>query len=108
MHQALARTQAQQQLLLLGVAIESYENEHGAYPTSLNAVQGQANGASIIDPFTGAPFHYTLVGNGFELYSVGRNLEDDGGRHNANDGDIVWRGNSAPKVSEVKTAGLVG
>lgn len=107
MHEALARTEAQQQIMLLGVALESYANEHGTYPSDLNAIQGQANGASTIDPFTGTPFHYTTTGSGFELYSVGRNLEDDGGRHNANNGDIVWRGNSAPKVSEVKMAGFV-
>jgi len=107
MHQALARTEAQQQLLLLGVALESYANEHGTYPPTLNDVQGRANGASIIDPFTGAPFHYAPTGNGFELYSVGRNLDDDGGRHDLNDGDIVWRGNRAPKAAESSALALL-
>lgn len=107
MHQALARTEAQQQLLLLGVALESYANEHGTYPSTLNDVQGQANGASTIDPFTGTPFHYTPEGDGFELYSVGRNLDDDGGRHDLNDGDIVWRGNSAPKSSKGNALALL-
>jgi len=103
-HQALARDEARQQILLVGIALESYANENGSYPPHLEDIQGQANGASLIDPFTGEPFHYTPTANGFELYSVGRNLDDDGGRHDLRDGDIVWRGEEAPKATAAKVA----
>jgi len=96
-HQAIARDQARQQIAQLGIALESHAREHGAYPSELGAIQGQANGTSIIDPFTGAPFHYVTNGNGFSLYSVGRDLEDDGGRQGDRDGDIVWRGEETPE-----------
>lgn len=100
-HVAIAREEARQQILLLGAAVESYANEHGSYPQSLEVVEGQANGASIIDPFTGTPFHYAPNGGSFDLYSVGRDLEDDGGRQDFEDGDIVWRGNPAPARSNL-------
>jgi hypothetical protein len=103
---AIAQAEAQRQVFLLGVAVESYANEHGAYPTNLNDVQGLANGVSTIDPFTGAPYHYSSSGNGFELYSVGRDLTDDGGRNDLRDGDIVWRGATTQKKATMKVAEL--
>lgn len=105
-HSAIAQAEARQQLFLVGTALESYASQNGAYPERLEAVQGQANGASIVDPFTGEPFHYSMIGNGFELYSVGRDLTDDGGRDDVRDGDIVWRGETAQKAAAVKVAGL--
>lgn len=101
-HTALAQAEARREIFLIGTALESYANEHGDYPPSLDAVQGQTNGASVIDPFTGLPFRYSTTGSGFELYSVGRDLADDGGRHDFDDGDIVWRGEEAPKTTELK------
>lgn len=103
-HTAIAQAEAQREIFLLGAAVESYANEHGAYPTNLNEVQGLANGASTIDPFTGAPYHYSSSGNGFELYSVGRDLADDGGRNDLHDGDIVWRGATTQKTTTMKVA----
>jgi hypothetical protein len=49
-------------------------------------------GEMIIDPFTGKPFVYrTHPKRGFQLYSVGENLTDDGGRLSANrrQGDLL-------------------
>ena len=103
-HSSIARAEAQRELFLLGTALEAYANEHGNYPARLEEVQGLANGASTIDPFTGAPYHYNANGNGFALYSVGRDLADDGGRHDFDYGDIVWRGEEAPKTTEAKVA----
>lgn len=103
-HASIAQAEAQRQIFLLGNAIESYANAHGDYPARLEEVQGLANGASTIDPFTGAPYHYNANGNGFALYSVGRDLADDGGRHDFDYGDIVWRGENAKKSSGMKVA----
>lgn len=78
---------------LLGcyAAIKRYYQQRGAYPPSLEALRPQL-GVLIIDPFTGKPFVYrTDPKRGFQLYSVGENLTDDGGRLSANrqQGDLL-------------------
>lgn len=103
-HRAIARDQTLQQLFLLGVAVESYENEIGHYPSTLDTVQGLAGGTSIIDPHTGAPFRYNVEDGSFQLYSVGPNLSDDGAEHDFNDGDIVWRGRTAEERGKALVA----
>ena len=60
-------------------AIRRYHQQRGAYPPSLEALRPEL-GEMIIDPFTGKPFVYrTHPKRGFQLYSVGENLTDDGG-----------------------------
>ena len=86
---AQARHEVHLDLMQLGLLVEQHHAEHGVYPESLNTITG---GQQPLDPFTGEPYRYSLSGDGFTLYSLGSNLTDDGGRHNYNDGDIVWRG----------------
>lgn len=86
-------------LRLLGcyAAIRRYHQQRGAYPPSLEALRPEL-GEMIIDPFTGKPFVYrTHPKRGFQLYSVGENLNDDGGRLNANrrQGDLLPIANGA-------------
>lgn len=100
-HRNMARAQTYQHLLLLGASIESYANENGTYPTHLDDLQG---GASVIDPHTGAPFQYRVNGDSFQLYSVGPDLEDDGGEHDLLHGDIVWRGTLKSKGAKAIVA----
>lgn len=45
-----------------------------------------------VDPFTGQSYVYIPKENTFLLYSLGRNQQDDDGRHDYHEGDIVWRG----------------
>jgi hypothetical protein len=45
-----------------------------------------------VDPFTGKAYRYKPVADGFLLYSVGGDLEDDGGKHGWPEADWVWRG----------------
>jgi hypothetical protein len=78
---------------LLGcyAAVKRYQQQRGAYPPSLEALRPEL-GEMIIDPFTGKPFVYrTHPKRGFQLYSVGENLTDDGGRLSANrqQGDLL-------------------
>jgi len=78
-------------LLACYAAIRRYHQQRGAYPLSLEALRPQL-GELIIDPFTGMPFVYrTHPKRGFQLYSVGENLTDDGGRLSANrrQGDLL-------------------
>ncbi len=92
-HRMMARAQTYQHLLSVGAAVETYGNHNGTYPPSLSDLQGDT---SIIDPHTGAPFQYRTDGDTFQLYSVGPDLEDDGGEHDLRQGDIVWRGVRKP------------
>ncbi len=41
------------------------------------------------DPFTGKPMRYKRVDGGCVIYSVGRNLQDDGGEENGEDADDI-------------------
>jgi hypothetical protein len=67
---------------LLGcyAAVKRYYQQRGAYPPSLEALRPEL-GEMIIDPFTGKPFVYRAdPKRGFQLYSLGENRTDDGGR----------------------------
>lgn len=64
-----------------------YRNAHGYFPKTLSAL-AQTPG----DPFSHKPFGYCLRGDGFILYSVGRNRRDDGGvkvKGTLMEGDVV-------------------
>lgn len=72
------REVAQVRLLGCAVAIKLYRQRTGAYPNSLRELQ---LGDMLIDPFTGKPFVYRRdAARGFQLYSLGQNKTDDGGR----------------------------
>ena len=78
-------------LLACYATIKRYYQQRGVYPPSLEALRPEL-GEMIIDPFTGKPFVYrTHSKRGFQLYSVGENLTDDGGRLSANrqQGDLL-------------------
>jgi len=62
------------------------------YPEQLDAVAPALGREIPVDPFTGLPYRYEISGDGFQLYSAGVNLQDNGGRHDFHEGDIVWRG----------------
>lgn len=65
---------------LIGVlyAIRLHKQKTGQYPKTLQELN---LGAMTIDPFTGRPLIYrTDPQKGFQLYSVGANRVDDGGR----------------------------
>ncbi|MBI5091089.1 MAG: hypothetical protein HZB26_01435 [Candidatus Hydrogenedentes bacterium] len=96
---AQARDEAFLALTRVGLALELYHAQNGAYPTSLDAIAPILGGHVPVDPFTGQPLGYKPSGQSFVLYSVGQDLVDDGGKPGYNDGggldyrtgDIVWR-----------------
>ncbi|NIA13469.1 MAG: hypothetical protein GWP08_05265 [Nitrospiraceae bacterium] len=90
--QARAQNEAIADVARVGIALELYYQERGSYPEQLDAVASYLGGSVPADTLTGRPFHYTPQGDTFLLYSVGRNLTDEGGKYDMRDGDIVWRG----------------
>ncbi len=61
------------------VAILQYRLEHGALPQRLGELTPRYVAAIPIDEFSGMHLRYSTGGGDFKLYSVGENLQDDGG-----------------------------
>ena len=87
---------AQLHELRVVLALKAYKRQHGAYASSLTDLQGTLSWKLPQDVFSGKPFHYQPRGDGFVLYSLGQDLDDDGGLgpkaagKNWKDCDIVW------------------
>jgi hypothetical protein len=95
---ALAQTGKNQ--ALLACALERYRLANGQFPKSLETLIPQFIPAIPIDPITGQPMIYRCTGGDrFQLYSVGWDEKDDGGKAGmgkdgktpiATEGDWVW------------------
>ena len=60
-------------------ALAAHRAKAGRYPKSLNDLVPEPYAKLPHDPFGGGPFRYQRRGDGYLLYSVGGNGEDDGG-----------------------------
>jgi hypothetical protein len=91
--EAYDRNVAQCDQLELALAVRAYKQQHGIYPDQFSMLIPTHIHALPKDPFSGEDYIYRLDEKGFLLYSVGRDLIDDGGtsREKDNLGDIVWR-----------------
>ena len=86
-HQAFH--EAQMGLMQVGLTVEQYHAEHGAYPQTLDVI----GGGLPLDPYTGQPFVYEPGTNGFTLYSARGSMvpaEEYNPLIDSN-GNIVWR-----------------
>jgi len=79
------------------MALKAYKFERNVYPDTLNELQQSLDWTLPEDPFSGEAFVYQRRGEGFVLYSFGRDLDDDGGEPEWDqrgkwraDGDTVW------------------
>lgn len=64
----------------VGLACRIFKSRTGEYPENLQALVPALLTDVPIDPFTGDPLVYRREGEGFIVYSLGSNLNDDGGR----------------------------
>lgn len=76
------------------IALEIAHDGHA--PRSLDSLRPALGEDCIEDAFSGSTFRYARTGDGFVLYSLGRDLDDDGGvpQHPMGtgfEGDLVWR-----------------
>jgi len=60
--------------------LQSYRSTHGQFPPSLDALEQSTRERLPRDPFSGGPFGYSRMGEGFRLYSIGPDLADDAGK----------------------------
>lgn len=89
------------QLLPVALWLTVYRNENGQYPESLAQAVPKYLPAVPKDPFADGPIRYQRRGEGFILYSVGQNGEDDQGRdpgESTEDGTDRWPDDLAVKV----------
>ncbi|HUG68090.1 MAG TPA: hypothetical protein VMM76_10070 [Pirellulaceae bacterium] len=78
------------------IALRRYELTHGHFPTTL----AEATAESILqqkvldDPYSGQPMRYAILGGKPTVYSVGKDLKDDGGeadwKHGQQPGDYLF------------------
>jgi hypothetical protein len=61
------------------IALELHRRETGALPGRLDALVPRRFHTLPVDPFSGSPLVYRLTDDGFIIYSLGLNQQDDGG-----------------------------
>ena len=98
--QTLALTQTRVNEALLACALERYRLANGQFPGTLDALNLKYVAAVPADVITGQSLKYRQTDDGqFQLYSVGWNEKDDGGKTGMNKegdapdymlGDWVW------------------
>lgn len=66
--------------LLTAIALELYRRRHGAWPQSLQSLAPELLPTVPRDRFDGRPLKYRLIDGSPVLYSVGTDLDDDGGK----------------------------
>jgi hypothetical protein len=71
---------ASRALTSIAFALAAHRSEHGNYPAMLAALAPAYLPVIPNDPFTNKPFIYRPGKAGYLLYSVGPDLQDDGGR----------------------------
>ncbi|MFQ6034643.1 MAG: hypothetical protein ACE5NM_02200 [Sedimentisphaerales bacterium] len=75
------RMKTGREALLTVLAIMRYEKDKGRYPENLAELVSSGYLDRLpMDPFGGQPFSYSKTEDGFILYSLGMDFEDDGGR----------------------------
>jgi len=81
----------------IALALNLYRQAHGGYPETLAPLAQVVDWPIADDIFSGEPFRYRREGAGYVLWSLGPDLDDDGGHDYREEGrswldsDIVWR-----------------
>ncbi|MFA5164445.1 MAG: hypothetical protein WC481_02625 [Candidatus Omnitrophota bacterium] len=79
----------------LGVANRLYKSKHGRFADSLGQLSPGILPSVPKDPFSGNDYVYKKEGDGFIIYSLGKNMKDDNGKFEKmgtkGDFDISWR-----------------
>jgi hypothetical protein len=79
----------QARLTLVALELSAVKSEQGEYSMTLAEVAPKLPAETITDIFSNNPAIYSRTDNGYVLYSVGRNMTDDGGKMESPADDIV-------------------
>jgi hypothetical protein len=74
---------AHQRLVLTMLAVESFQNDHGKLPESLDELVPKYFEEVPEDPFTGSELEFRRKEKGYVIYSVGPDRENNGGLEKA-------------------------
>lgn len=66
--------------VMIGIALELYRRQHGGYPESLDELTPRYLPELPVDRLNGEPLHYQVSDGRPVVYSVGSDMDDDGGR----------------------------
>jgi hypothetical protein len=93
----VALAEARAHLTLAAAALHLYRLRQGDYPADWDALTPDTLLQAPADPFRAAPLVYRQEGDGYQLYSVGPDGDDDDGAARPwkelqadADGDLVW------------------
>jgi hypothetical protein len=76
------RARAQIEALITTIAVMRYRRAHGDYPESLDRLlEADLLKKLPMDPYSDKPLVYKRTADGFVLYSLGADFDDDGGLH---------------------------
>jgi hypothetical protein len=69
------------ELIRTAAALAVYRAKHGVYPKQLSDLTPDVQDQLTADPYGSGPFKYRQTDDGYLLYSVGKNGQDEGGSH---------------------------
>jgi len=92
---SFARSNMEGRFADLILAATQHRERHGAWPESMEAIDGDLLEEPTLDMFTGEPVKYGIRDGKPLIYSVGNDRDDDGGRYEGRPFTWVW-----PKDSE--------
>ena len=70
----------QHEITQVAIGLELYHHANNRYPSNLDALKGTFLKSLPNDRFSGKPLKYKTTGNGYLLYSFGRDHEDNNGQ----------------------------
>jgi len=79
-------------LMRIGISLEVYYAENGAYPATLESIAGYLGGSVPLDAFTGVPYRYEPHGDSFDLRSAGMAPRYDLKQRSSTPAVLAWRG----------------
>ncbi len=102
--QVVARAEARVALARTALALERYRLLHGEYPKSVAHLTPDILPHVPVDPFDGQPLRYVNSDERVAVYSIGEDLQDDGGSEEGGvwgrPQDIVFTLRRAPRPTE--------
>ena len=95
-----AISEARRDTRAVGGLVEAFRDRHKRYPRSLDELAADSGEALPVDPMTGDSLLYRVADDGYTIYSVGLNGDDDGGEPGRyEEGDIIMHGQRRDDVS---------